>query len=118
MCLFPQIEKAVLAKIAFVLGAGTDDLEMDVPLPEMGVDSLAAVELANWCQTTYGATVSQTEFLSGPTPRGFLNRVLESAASAPAQKTAKPIQMSTKPGSSVVPDPFFCDIRGLHCMDS
>ena len=78
----------MLEKIAFVLGAGTDDLEMDVPLPEMGVDSLAAVELANWGQSQYGATVSQTEFLSGLTPKGFLDRVLESAAASGAPKAA------------------------------
>ena len=78
----------MLEKIALVLGAGTDDLEMDVPLPEMGVDSLAAVELANCGQSQYGATVSQTEFLSGLTPKGFLDRVLESAASSGSPKAA------------------------------
>jgi thioester reductase-like protein len=92
-----EIETAVVEKIAFVLGAGVEDVEMDVPLPEMGVDSLAAVELANWASTQYGVTVSQTEFLSGLTPQGFLQRILDevaagatgAAAAAPKAKKAK-----------------------------
>ena len=76
-----QLHAEVVAKIAFVLGAGADDVEMDVPLPDMGVDSLAAVELANWAQTSYGATVSQTEFLAGLTPQGLLDTIIEAAGS-------------------------------------
>jgi phthiocerol/phenolphthiocerol synthesis type-I polyketide synthase C len=71
-----EVEAAVIDKVAFVLGAGASDIELDVPLPEMGVDSLAAVELVNWALTTYGVSVSQTEFLSGLTPNGLCKRIV------------------------------------------
>ena len=81
---------AVREKIAFVLGATPDDIEIEQPLIELGIDSLAAAELASWASTTYGIELSQTEFLSGLTTAQLVENIeggeadLSVAASAPS----------------------------------
>ena len=48
--------------------------------PELGIDSLAAVELMNWCNSEWGVTVAQTELLSGLTGNELVERVAAGAA--------------------------------------
>lgn len=39
----------MLNKLAFLLGCQAQEVDASAPLSALGVDSLAAVELANWC---------------------------------------------------------------------
>lgn len=56
----------VLAEqLAAVLGIGADAVELHMPLPELGVDSLMAVELAAGIYVTLGVEVSALEFSRG-----------------------------------------------------
>lgn len=86
-----QIDREIRARIAFVLGASPDDIEPDVPLIDLGVDSLASLELAAWAQAAYGVKISQAELLTGFSCNAFVNKVVASTGgegTAPAQ--AKP----------------------------
>eukprot|EP01062_Namystynia_karyoxenos_P084047 TRINITY_DN980_c0_g4_i11.p1 TRINITY_DN980_c0_g4~~TRINITY_DN980_c0_g4_i11.p1 ORF type:complete len:2445 (+),score=839.67 TRINITY_DN980_c0_g4_i11:984-7337(+) len=58
---------AVLSKLAFMLETPAGEVDMSAPLTELGVDSLAAVELMNWCNSEFGVSIAQTELLSGIT---------------------------------------------------
>ena len=50
----------VRGKVAFLLGADAGDIGLDMPLTDLGVDSLAALELVSWVRSEYGIEVSQT----------------------------------------------------------
>ena len=67
----------VRGKVAFLLGAAAEDIDLDVPLTHLGVDSLAALELVTWADIEYGIDVSQTEFLSGITSGGLIEKIVE-----------------------------------------
>ena len=67
----------VRGKVAFLLGAAAEDIDLEVPLTHLGVDSLAALELVTWADTEYGIDVSQTEFLSGITSGGLIEKIVE-----------------------------------------
>ncbi|MEM7446462.1 MAG: SDR family oxidoreductase, partial [Pseudomonadota bacterium] len=54
------------------------EIEPDIPLIELGVDSLAAIELMNWLNKTYNATLSQTQILSGASARTMVDAVADS----------------------------------------
>ena len=67
----------VRGKVAFLLGAAAEDIDLDIPLTHLGVDSLAALELVMWADVEYGIDVSQTEFLSGITSGGLIGKIVE-----------------------------------------
>ena len=67
----------VRSKVAFLLGAAAEDIDLDIPLTHLGVDSLAALELVMWADVEYGIDVSQTEFLSGITSGGLIGKIVE-----------------------------------------
>ena len=70
----------VCGKIAFLLGAVAEEIDLDLPLIHLGVDSLAALELVSWVRSEYGVEISQTEFLSGITSGGLIDRIVETAS--------------------------------------
>ena len=105
-----EVDKEVRSKVAFVLGAKLDDIDPEIPLLELGVDSLAAMELANWTSKTYGVEVSQTEFLSGITSEKLVASILgsEKAQAKPKQNdenTTITIHPTDKPEPKVIKAP-------------
>ncbi|NER95034.1 MAG: SDR family NAD(P)-dependent oxidoreductase, partial [Symploca sp. SIO1B1] len=99
-----EVDKEVRSKVAFVLGAKLEDIDPEIPLLELGVDSLAAMELANWTSKTYGVEVSQTEFLSGVTSEKLVASILGSGK-AWAKPKATPESPETKPSSPTEAEP-------------
>eukprot|EP01065_Artemidia_motanka_P044203 TRINITY_DN624_c0_g3_i1.p1 TRINITY_DN624_c0_g3~~TRINITY_DN624_c0_g3_i1.p1 ORF type:complete len:4504 (+),score=1497.62 TRINITY_DN624_c0_g3_i1:83-13594(+) len=67
--------KVALAKLSFILGTPAADIDVKQSLAELGIDSLAAVELMNWCATEFGVTVAQTDLLSGMTAEELISRL-------------------------------------------
>eukprot|EP01062_Namystynia_karyoxenos_P084049 TRINITY_DN980_c0_g4_i3.p1 TRINITY_DN980_c0_g4~~TRINITY_DN980_c0_g4_i3.p1 ORF type:complete len:2938 (+),score=1123.41 TRINITY_DN980_c0_g4_i3:984-8816(+) len=72
---------AVLSKLAFMLETPAGEVDMSAPLTELGVDSLAAVELMNWLNSDFGVSVPQTDLLGGLSGAQLAERV---AAAGPA----------------------------------
>ncbi|MGN6323458.1 MAG: hydroxymethylglutaryl-CoA synthase [Dyella sp.] len=77
-----DIEQAAREQVATLLGARADEIELDTPLAEMGLDSLGAVELLSWLQDRYGVAISQTQLLTGATARTLVEAVLAGGAVA------------------------------------
>ncbi|GAB2576254.1 hypothetical protein GCM10027066_19050 [Dyella jejuensis] len=63
------VAPVVQAKLAALLGVQPDEIELDVRLSELGLDSLAAIELRNWALQTYGVDIPQSTLLLGATAR-------------------------------------------------
>ncbi|WP_080424809.1 type I polyketide synthase [Burkholderia ubonensis] len=72
-----EIELAVRTKVAALLGAKPGEIEPDAPLADLGLDSLAAVELLSWAREQYDVEISQTRLLTGATARTLADIVLE-----------------------------------------
>lgn len=82
LCLPEQQRGEVLAhvlaeQLAEVLGIDADSVELVTPLPELGMDSLMAVEFAAGVFVTLGVELSSLEFTSGSGLLGLAHRVLE-----------------------------------------
>lgn len=43
-----EATQAILDKISYLLGCESEDVDFSSPLSDLGIDSLSAVELANW----------------------------------------------------------------------
>jgi acyl carrier protein len=74
-----QVAALVREKVATLLGSKVDDVPVDSPMTDIGVDSLAAVELMNWCNSEYGVSVPQSDLLSGMTLEGLAARLAKGA---------------------------------------
>ena len=70
---------SVVGQLASLLGMGEGDIDRNVPLPDLGLDSLAALELVSWVQERYGGEValSQSELLLDMTPTNVISRIVE-----------------------------------------
>eukprot|EP01128_Nolandella_sp_AFSM9_P010365 TRINITY_DN7144_c0_g1_i1.p1 TRINITY_DN7144_c0_g1~~TRINITY_DN7144_c0_g1_i1.p1 ORF type:complete len:3457 (+),score=854.03 TRINITY_DN7144_c0_g1_i1:70-10371(+) len=76
-----EITSQLTEKIAFLLGCSAEDIDHSSPLSDLGIDSLAAVELANWCSSDFGVTIGQTAILNGLTTGGLIEELVASATS-------------------------------------
>ena len=92
----------VRSKVAFLLGAAAEDIDPDIPLTHLGVDSLAALELVAWADAQYGVGVSQTEFLSGITSGGLIEKIVELSArgAGPREDAASAQRPDDAPGAT------------------
>jgi len=84
-----DVRKEVMEKIAFLLGCQSSDVDDATPLTDLGIDSLAAVELSNWVQSWINVTISQTDVLSGITGKGMIQFIEQSAAASGPKKSKK-----------------------------
>ena len=90
----------VRGKVAFLLGADAGDIGLDMPLTDLGVDSLAALELVSWVRSEYAIEVSQTEFLSGVTSRGLIRKIVASAGGNGGSRSVPPAAKQPQPDAS------------------
>ncbi len=86
-----EVAGQIQSKIAFVLGATPEEIELDLPLIELGIDSLAAIELVNWLGKSFGMALSQTQILSGATARTLVDAVVGSAAPTARPSSEEPV---------------------------
>lgn len=93
-----NVEAAVKEKMSFLLGCAANDLDLRAPLTDLGVDSLAAMELANWATSEFGVNLSQTSFLNGMTSAELIVALSQSEPSVrPAEnKEAKKFEKKAK----------------------
>lgn len=82
-CAPDAVAEQVKGKIAFLLSCRPNDIERDIPLSELGIDSLAAIELMNWTRKNFAVDVSQSELLSGFTPGHLIQRIVDRVAVTP-----------------------------------
>ena len=64
-------------QIANVLGAEPEEVEDDVNIIELGVDSLASIEIINHIKTKYGVEVSQSDVLEGISAAALVELVVK-----------------------------------------
>lgn len=76
-----ELEQVVLAAVADrlseLLHASPDDITPDRPLLALGVDSLIALELRSWLQTSFGVSLTVDSMFDGATVRTVAQAVLE-----------------------------------------
>ncbi|WP_256679948.1 type I polyketide synthase [Pseudomonas sp. Q1] len=92
-----EIERIVQSQIASLLGAQPDEIELDAPLMDFGLDSLAAVELLVWARQNYGVEISQSSLLTGATTESLVQAIAAKATAR--QRTAAPITPPVVPAS-------------------
>ena len=92
-------------KLGFLLGMEGNTIDMSTPLTDLGIDSLGAVELMNWCNTTFNSTISQADILSGISGNELAGKIAGSTpASTPAPTVAAP---TPAPAPIVVSAPVY-----------
>ncbi|SPO04420.1 related to lovastatin nonaketide synthase [Cephalotrichum gorgonifer] len=61
-----MVEEALANKIRELVAIGQDGLRPDMPLAEVGVDSLVAIEIKNWIGREFEAPLQTSEVLDAP----------------------------------------------------
>ncbi len=79
----------VAAQVEAVVGVRRDDLDVDVPLTMMGLDSLMAVELRNRFEADLRVDVPVVRLLEGPTVRALIETVLGAGESRPDDRAPR-----------------------------
>jgi NAD(P)-dependent dehydrogenase (short-subunit alcohol dehydrogenase family)/aryl carrier-like protein len=76
------VESALSNQIAKVAGTNASTLDVHTALTDLGFDSLMAVELRNWAESTLGVPLRTMEVMRGPTIRQLAESLLASFRSA------------------------------------
>jgi acyl carrier protein len=87
------LEGQLREQAARVLRLPAAGLDTELPLNNLGIDSLMAIELKNRIEADLGVTVPMVKFLEGPSVRdlaGFLAEKLEPAVTVAAPAPAPP----------------------------
>jgi acyl transferase domain-containing protein len=66
-----------------VLGMRSDEVGVDVPLLQLGLDSLMAIEVRNRIESGGGPVIAMTRYLDGSDVRGIAQAIYESMSFAP-----------------------------------
>jgi acyl transferase domain-containing protein/NADPH:quinone reductase-like Zn-dependent oxidoreductase len=86
-----SLEEALRDQIARVVGGAAERLDLHTPLTDFGFDSLMAVELRNWAESTLGVRVRNTEIMRGPTIRQLAESWLASLRNVPVATSTQMI---------------------------
>jgi hypothetical protein len=70
------LEAALVDQIARVLGTIASKVDVGAPLTDLGFDSLMAVELRNWVETSMGVALRTMEIMKGPSVRQLAETLL------------------------------------------
>ncbi|KAK2813768.1 Type I Iterative PKS [Emmonsiellopsis sp. PD_5] len=65
------VANALAAKLSRVLAIAIEDLDLNKPIDELGVDSLVAVELRNWFAREWGTEVAVFDIVGGASIAGM-----------------------------------------------
>ena len=90
-----QVLADVKQQVAYVLGAEPDEVEDDVNIIELGVDSLASIELINHIKTKYGVEISQSDVLEGISAAGLVELVVKMVGETDSVMPTAVQEMST-----------------------
>ncbi len=81
------VRDAIVSKVAHLLGAPDGQLELEVPLVELGLDSLMAVELRNWLEGSLEASLSISALMRGGTVDSLTNDVVAIYSQSSSQES-------------------------------
>ena len=88
-----KVEELILRTVReLALGASAEQVEVETPLMQAGIDSLAAAELSSRLRALTGATLSPTLVFEQPTARAISSHLLEQLT--PQHSGAKPTGLS------------------------
>src|SRR5215210_1630069 len=76
------------AEVARLLKIAPERVDIDLPLPSLGFDSLAAIELAGGLAERLGVALDLSELLAGTSLAGLVDAVLAALAEEPARDAA------------------------------
>ncbi|MCG3178713.1 MAG: L-threonine 3-dehydrogenase [Phycisphaerae bacterium] len=106
---------AMRTQIAGVLGQSAEQLDIDRSLTDLGLDSLMAVELGNWIESSLGVHLQTMEVMSGPSVSQLSRLILgrlspesaatERSAAAPAAADSPAVVTLRSHGERT---PLFC----------
>jgi acyl transferase domain-containing protein len=83
------VKSALIDQIAVVLGTAHNEIAPDVPLPELGMDSLLGVEIRDRMSTVLATSLPAAWFLDAPTVNNLADKVLSKLLSnAPPEPPA------------------------------
>ena len=71
------ISFSISKKIAALMALDPDEISMEIPVANLGLDSLIAVELKNWIGGTLHAAIQTSEILDMPNILALASRVLQ-----------------------------------------
>ena len=74
------ISSGIAEKIASLMARDQKDIRLDIPLAELGLDSLIAIELKNWISGSLRAALQTSEILDMPSITVLSDRVLKRSA--------------------------------------
>jgi surfactin synthase thioesterase subunit/acyl carrier protein len=81
--LLSRLQQRITAELGFV-----DPIELDLPLNEVGLDSLRSVTLANELEDEFGVLISISELISGPTINQLADHLFDLLARFAKDETA------------------------------
>jgi len=84
-----QFQQTVCGKLSNLLGLPLDDVDIQKPMTDYGVDSLMAVELVNWIKKEIGINVSQLDILGGMTTASLLQKSYRGETCLPRRRSTK-----------------------------
>lgn len=70
------LEARVSRYVGELTGADPDDIELEAPMSQYGVDSLMSQDLIAWSLAQFKLTLEQTEIFGGLTINNLINRIL------------------------------------------
>ncbi|XP_078579316.1 uncharacterized protein LOC144863735 [Branchiostoma floridae x Branchiostoma japonicum] len=65
----------LLDHLGQILGMPPDQIDLDQPMVNYGVDSLMAIDIVNWTNKTFNQSVSQLDILSGMTANTLVGKI-------------------------------------------
>jgi acyl carrier protein len=88
---------ALAGKIRELVAIGRDDLRSDMPLVELGVDSLVAIEIKNWIGREFEASLQTSQVLDAPSTIALADYVVQKSKLANNRDDPADIANGTTP---------------------
>lgn len=68
---------ALRDKVSSLIAVDSEELNLDVPVTDLGLDSLIAIELKNWVTRTLQATIQTSDIMDSPSLKAFAASVTQ-----------------------------------------
>ncbi len=90
-----HLEGLMREKVARILGASPERVDRDVPLLNLGLDSLMALELRNWIESELRVNLPIVELMRSPTLASLLGQIVTQLGEP--EEPAVPVATETNP---------------------
>lgn len=96
-----EMQEIISDAIVHRMGAlvANDNIDLDSPIADLGVDSLIAIELKNWLNRIFKAVIQTSEILESPTLRTLAVKVLEKADVRPKEGNSAQVTQVSAPSA-------------------